>query len=867
MKWIIALFCALSSSLWASADVSQFIRQRADGRYLALQDYLAACFKAGKKKITLPAGKFMVEKGAVITGKKGFVISGAGAGRTTLVFRHLKPVLEGKSRKVEGGCAGFYLERCADFQLRDLAVDFDPLPFVQGTITEVRQGGREFILKLHKGYPRAHRFFTEGNVSGVLIFDSKTRRFKPDVYENYYKCIIQDKETYLCTRAAYPQWNIHKIKVGDLAAFGYRSISAFRMEQCSRYLLENLTVYTAPGMGYYSMYAKDHRYRNIRIVRGERPRGASEDRLLAAVADGFTHRYAFTGPILENSEFSFMGDDSINISSHVHPVLKIDGRKIIVAARYPDMRLELIDPHFNSESVGRFVDFKTWGLIGSPKIAGIKKIKGSAALLPQELAAQWRLRKGPQSFFELTFKEPLPAALRVGDGVYFPDCNGRGFVIRNNYFHDHRAVGLRLMAEDGLVENNRFERLAFGAIELACSMGVWRESGWSRNVVIRGNRIRSVNEHPNRTEHIGAIASRVEYRGFTPPKYPVCHENILIQNNHIEDVCVDGISLTGAGNVKIEGNTIKNYNTISSGKNGYLNNLLRGYGICVQQSGKILLKDNKISTPGKFSRGKCIINPPDGKTLAVMETNKIWNIKGNQPQKDVIYPEFDYKGGVKLHRNGKIIFDDTNGVGLLQTVPREKGLAGWGDLDWQRRTPAPERENADGGKTVSFLLDDKDIRIRKVCRMISPQEFSISLSADCSKGDTFSYTARLPLAFYTGSQILESDGKGYPLARINPLSSGIFKGRKSSWDNLRTDLGRFTLRQGETSFSFTLKSSAAVASPARDYGWLLAGGVRNGKAADFQLRRRMYFVDGSGKSKPVSFELKIKTAALKAEKR
>ena len=54
MKWIIALFCALSSSLWASADVSQFIRQRADGRYLALQEYLAACFKAGKKKITLP---------------------------------------------------------------------------------------------------------------------------------------------------------------------------------------------------------------------------------------------------------------------------------------------------------------------------------------------------------------------------------------------------------------------------------------------------------------------------------------------------------------------------------------------------------------------------------------------------------------------------------------------------------------------------------------------------------------------------------------------------------------------------------------------------------------------------------------------
>ena len=183
----------------ATVDSAAFIKESADGKTFALREYVEACMKAGIKDITLPEGKFLVDKGVAVIGRKDFTIRGAGVNKTTLLFQHLKPILENKSQKVSGGVShGFFLDKCENFRISDFSVDFDPLPFVQGTITEVRRNGRELVVKLHKGYPRAHSFFTTGNVSGVLIFDGKTRKFKPGVYENYYRCEIIDKDTYLC---------------------------------------------------------------------------------------------------------------------------------------------------------------------------------------------------------------------------------------------------------------------------------------------------------------------------------------------------------------------------------------------------------------------------------------------------------------------------------------------------------------------------------------------------------------------------------------------------------------------------------------------------------------------------------------------
>ncbi|MBQ9503290.1 MAG: right-handed parallel beta-helix repeat-containing protein [Lentisphaeria bacterium] len=853
-----------ASALLASVDPASFIRRENNGKVFFLHDYVNACLKAGEKNISLPAGRFHADRGVSITGRRDFTITGAGVGKTVILFQHLKPILEGKKVKSPGPAHGFFLDQCSDFRLRDFSVDFDPLPFVQGTITEVRKGGREFILKLHKGYPRAHKFFTTGNVSGVLIFDGKSRKFKPGVYENYFRQTILDADTFLCTNAAYAEWNVDRIKAGDMAAFGFRSICAFRMERCSHFLLENLTVYSAPGMGYYSMYSTDHVYRGIRIIRGEKPAGATEERLLSAVADGFTHRYAFTGPVLENSEFSFMGDDSVNISSHVHPVVNIRGRTVTIAARYPDMRLDLLQRALNAASTAVFVDSRNWAVVASLKLSAVERIRDGEPVVSEEFRRRWKLRKGKQAFYRLTLTEDVPGDAKIG-GVYFPDMNGRGYVIRNNYFHDHRAVGLRLMGENGLVENNRFEHIAFGAVELACSMGIWLESGWSKNVVIRNNVIRSVNEHPTHNDHMGAVASRVEYRGYLPENYPRCHENIVISGNRIENTFAGGISLVGAKNVKIENNIIENYDLAPSDERGYSENLVAGYGICVQQSDEVRLNGNKVSAPGRFSRGKIGVNPPGREELAVADTHAIWRIQSDGPVKDVLYPQFDPKGGVILRLGKDVVLTDADGIGILQTEPRERGIAGWGNLDWQRRTPAPRKEVAADGRTVTFLQKDEAVDIRKVCRMISPREFDIVVTGDCRKGDTFMWTAVLPEKFYSGAVISESSGQGYPLEKISPLSPDCFKGRKHTRDILRYNIGRMVIRLNDgRKLSFELKGDLPQEEKARNWHMLGGRDPRTARAVDFMFRNRLRYTDGGDRFK--KFRLELKVTVLPQEK-
>lgn len=860
----IALFIATLVVIFnikaAVVDSSSFIGKSKEGKTFALREYINACFKAGVKDIILPEGKFLVDKGVELIGKKDFTIKGHGAKKTTLIFQHLKPILENKSTKVLGGVShGFFLDKCSNFQLRDFSVDFNPLPFVQGTITQVRNNGKELLVKLHKGYPRAHKFFTTGNVSGVLIFDGKTRKFKPGVYENYYRCEIIDKDTYLCKNPAYAEWNINRIAQGDMVAFGFRSICAFRMERSSHFLLENLIVYSAPGMAYYSMYSKDHRYNNIKIIRGEKPAGATQERLLSAVADGFTHRYALTGPILENSEFSFMGDDSINISSHIHPIVEIKGKKIIIAARYPDMRLELLSQVITPKSKAVFASYGSWGISATMKLIASKPCKGDDKLVSEDFRKRWRLRP-KQSFYELTLSENLPKNIKIGDGVYFPDMNGKGLVIRNNYFHDHRAVGLRLMAEDGLVENNRFEHIAFGAVELACSMGIWLESGWCKNIIIRNNKIKSVNEHPTTKDHLGAIASRVEYRGYLPSKYPNCHENIVITGNTIQDTYGDGISIVGAKNVKITNNTITNYNLVPSEGKGHSNKLAAGYGICAQQSTNVEIKNNKISEPKKYSLAKSIINPPSRAQLAIIKTNSIWKLKNNSLQKNIIYPQYDTKGGVILRLNDKVIFEDTNGIGILRTVPSERGIAGWGNLDWQRRTPTPKKAISSDQKTITFSLQENGINITKTHSMINPKEFLIKVSGECKIGDTLSWTSILPEKVYSKAIILECDGKGYPLNKISPMSSDCFKGRPYTHDIMRSDIKKMVIQlaNGQKVY-FELTTDKVIIEKKRNFYWHIIGGKdkRKNKVLDFTLRNRLNYKNHKNEFKKFNMSIKI----------
>ena len=62
-------------------------------------------------------------------------------------------------------------------------------------------------------------------------------------------------------------------------------------------------------------------------------------------------------------------------------------------------------------------------------------------------------------------------------------------MIRNNYFHEHRARGLLLQTSDGLVENNTFYKTTHNAIKIIMDInGVWHEGTGADNIVVRNNK-------------------------------------------------------------------------------------------------------------------------------------------------------------------------------------------------------------------------------------------------------------------------------------------------------------------------------------------------------------------------------------------
>ncbi|WP_419647781.1 right-handed parallel beta-helix repeat-containing protein, partial [Victivallis vadensis] len=162
--------------------------------------------------------------------------------------------------------------------------------------------------------------------------------------------------------------------------------------------------------------------------------------------------------------------------------------------------------------------------------------------------------------YRITVDGPLP---EPGTLVDFPAINSPGFVIRSNYFHDHRARGLRIMAYSGLIENNRIERLESSAISIGPEYAYWQEGGWVNGVTVRNNRIESVDlggsAYSRFGYSLGAICTFVRNEGGKAPFYPG-NRNVVIENNRIGNCSLAGIYLLASDGATVRGNVISGVN-------------------------------------------------------------------------------------------------------------------------------------------------------------------------------------------------------------------------------------------------------------------------------------------------------------------
>ena len=520
-----------------------------DSVTIDLHNYIFSRYNKGIKEVVLPDGK--VRCRGVTLGKNVKDLTIRGGKNTTLICTRLGQL--------------FFLNGCKNVTLRDFSVDYDPLPFTQGTVTKVDLKKHCVYFKIHDGYPRLKDPYIIKH--HPLYFDGKSREMKFGKSAIGLKKVarLSDDEGVVY----YNNSNIRAVP-GDFIVLNIRHDGVFKVRGMTDTLTyKNITLYSGMA-GIFARRVKGlHTVDGMRAIRGgKKPEGATQERLLVLCGDGINYAHGRVGAVIINNELSYLGDDSVNLhgtSFLVHkPEPETNSFLCIVGSTFdfesykelilPGDRMRLLAR--NNYAITGENTFRKMEMVDI-KVEGVELKK----LYPTNPPKGYKVMR-----FYVDGKNLPESGMRVD----VPAINMPNFVIRNNYFHHHRARGMRIMALSGIIENNRVEHLEQQGISVGASYGMWTEAGWVENIIIRNNIIDTVctggASYNQNSYSPGAICtfSHNDFGGGKYYGYPPCNKGVVIENNRIDNCALAGIHLISSDGAIVRNNNIVNYDKVDS---------------------------------------------------------------------------------------------------------------------------------------------------------------------------------------------------------------------------------------------------------------------------------------------------------------
>lgn len=375
--------------------------------------------------------------------------------------------------------------------------------------------------------------------------------------------------------------HLNAVKEGELFLLRHHTYgsNAVRITDASQNItLDGIKVYSVPGMAFL-VDSGTHHYQIKNCTVGLRP---GSNRRISSTADAL--HVADTGGYanFENLDFSFMGDDCINIHDNVS----------VVQRRINDKTLE-VRRNMTCE-VGDTIAFMGKDFTDIPGTARIVK------------------KQAYGSNYILEFDTELPAEMDKNTFLRNLRYDSSNYVIRNSYFHENRARGLLLQSNNGLVENNRFYRTQGAAIlvTLDITQDKWTEGTGVDNLVIRNN----IFDRCNVNNWTGLIELKAKLYGL-PVDAPV-FTNIVIKDNVMKDFPSWVLYICSSDGVRFTGNKISNPLEMEE-------NLLRG-GIDIEKSRNVEIDSNVwVKTPYAPTPGEITVLNPDRKDTVSIHDNTV----------------------------------------------------------------------------------------------------------------------------------------------------------------------------------------------------------------------------------------------------
>ncbi|MEX1047921.1 MAG: right-handed parallel beta-helix repeat-containing protein [Akkermansiaceae bacterium] len=503
------------------------VEQTADLRAL-----IAAELAAGKKKIVIPQGRYRVQA--------------APGGH--LLFKDLKDV-EIIANHVELVCTSTVqaldFSQCTNVTLRGLTIDYDPLPFTQGSITAMAPDKSWTEFEVATAYPE-NEFKRR-----VQIYDPATgdlRRGDADWNKTIealggHRYRIRKADGYRFQEAKDTE------QVGDILVTNNRFPAgagghAVVLTGCENVRLEDITLYASPCFGFLERDCTGSTYLRCKIDRRDPvddPVKRDQPRMRSLNADAFHSKGAGKGPAIIGCTARFQGDDCVNINGEYHYSSGSRGKLMRIAV--------LGKPKINAGDLVEFLPY-----VGSrPEDAVALNIElDPTPITEDEKTLINKLRLNPEiktglltgkaDWYTLTLDREI--VLPGGSAVCASLRVGNGFVVKDCDFGHNRSRGILIKASKGEVTGNRIINSRMAAVLISPEFW-WMEAASSSDVVVKGNFIEGCLQTP-----IQILARG----GNGQPLAAGAHRNISIQGNRIIDSAWPLIRVTSTKGLNIGGN-------------------------------------------------------------------------------------------------------------------------------------------------------------------------------------------------------------------------------------------------------------------------------------------------------------------------
>jgi hypothetical protein len=535
---------------------------KADG--LAIRQCIAAAQASGSPaEVVFIAGIYQVDPGSAadddwfsltVRGAQNLTLRGAQDG-TILIFS-------------QPSAGGILFEKCKDVSVRNLTIDYDPLPYAFGTVTAVDEQDGTLDLELdEQSIALDHGAFCMKNAKaiwGIVVQpDSRyqTTRYGPHVIGM--GGAIQRKVDRSWRLASELRPGVSAAAAGLRAGARYvhmaRTYGAgvcFRNSNNVR--AEGVTILASPGLAFLPILCGGEIRLtdcHVRLASG---------RLLSTNADGI-HARGLRGNLhIQRCSFEGMADDAINIHSSAILVKDVISSTEVIAPNHSwsvrsGDELVVLDPEILRE-------------------------KGRTTVASTEI--------GPNTT-RIRFMKPIDG-LKSGSGfadadrIYNLSESGSPFVIRDCRFLAFRGRGILASSKGGIIERNRFENNEGWGLDIAFGERIWGEGPPPVNLVIKGNEFIGKGGMQPAINIRLSIAfektTRVEDRGIRPMR------NISLHDNSFENLSGPAIWMSGVVGSVIENNRIQsNGNAIQTP--------LRTAAVSIDNSSGVILGNLSVEDP------------------------------------------------------------------------------------------------------------------------------------------------------------------------------------------------------------------------------------------------------------------------------